>query len=118
MLLGSSNVRLNYCATVFSGGTQNILRAYNKVILITTVESLPAYNTDEVEEGGEQDGRQLGVAHAEQLQEGVLDEVTSPVPPQLGRADVLHDVLQAEDAPHLWRKIQDVYRWIYPFYIL
>ena len=142
-MLGSSSVRLKYCANAmcvfgweaeyFEGNYRNsvrfvlctltvaslawcIIMAYT--VVITTVESLPAYNTDEVEEGGEQDGRQLGVAHAEQMQEGVLDEVASPVPLQLGRAHVLHDVLQAEDAPHLWRKIQDVFRWIYPLNIL
>ena len=67
---------------------------------------LPAYNTDEVEESGEQYGRQLGVAHTEQLHEGVLDEVAPPVPLKLSGAHVLHDVLQAQDAPNLWREIQ------------
>ena len=44
----------------------------------------------------------------EQLHEGALDEVAPPVPLQLGGAHVPHDVLQTENATHLWREIQIV----------
>ena len=67
---------------------------------------LPPNNANKVEEGGQQDGHELCLAHAEELHEGVLDEVAPPVPLQLGGAHVLHDVPQTVNAPHLWSEIQ------------